>query len=103
MYATTPQFPADLKSILPGQHYVEQDNVELAFPAAPNGGVAVAGHLHSVSLQCQVLLQPERNAGLIFHYQNPDHVSAMGSSTVNTLPSPGRLSSEMSPPCAVTI
>ena len=97
------QFTAHLESVLLWQHDVQQDHVEPSFARAAHRGFAIARDLHAIALDREIFFETERDAGLVFDNENSHHCSATGSSTVKTLPSPGWLSTEISPPCAATI
>src|SRR6185437_9032405 len=96
---------AHLEAVLARQHHVQQDQIESALASALRSCFAVPRNLHLVTFQGQVFFQTHRDARFVLHYQDSDHpyTSAMGSSTVNELPFPGALSTEISPPCASTI
>src|SRR5262249_52772385 len=100
----TAQFATDIKSVFAGQHDVQKHQIEgcLAGPSACS--YTVADYLDLVAFHLQVVLQAKSDRCLIFDQQNTRHdFSAAGRTSVNVLPSPGSLSTLISPRWAIAI
>jgi hypothetical protein len=62
------QFAADFETVLAGQHNIQQDQIERAFPGEPGGRDSVADCLHHVPFHLEIVLQPEGDPGFVFHH-----------------------------------
>jgi hypothetical protein len=50
------QLPADLEAVLPGEHHVQEDQVERALAPPGDGRLTVRGDLHVVAFQPEIAL-----------------------------------------------
>jgi hypothetical protein len=99
-----PQLPADVVPARPRQHQIENQEVRALLPDQAQAGLAVPGGQHLVGLEPEAVRQRAQQGRLVFDDEDPAHVaSPPGSEIVKVLPSPGRLSTAISPPWALTI
>ena len=104
------QFGGDVVAAAPGHHDVEQDQVGLVLEGALQAGLAVGGGERAVPLVSERVAERGAHRALVFDDEDSLAGSAhdedgwwIGSSRVKRLPSPGRLSTLMLPPCASAV
>ena len=75
MYPPPSQFAADFKSILSGQHDVEQNQVEMSRARTSGRRLSISNNFNFVPFQFKIILEAYSNRNVVFDDKNMGHQS----------------------------